>query len=67
MEAKVGKGEVKVLETGLPDDASDEEFVGYLKESKDSEMAVSSYASKFQDPKPNKRRSRKSAEDDSEE
>lgn len=49
----IASGKLKTLATNLTDDATDEEFVKYLAESKgDEELAVSSFESKFSTVKP---------------
>lgn len=49
----VASGKLQVLATNLTDDATDEEFVKFVAESKgDHELAVSSFESKFAAIKP---------------
>lgn len=46
-EARTGKGEIEVLETGLPDEATDAEFQVYLKDSDGNvDLAIAAFLSK---------------------
>lgn len=51
-ESRTGKGQIKVIQPNLPDAASDEEFQDYLREAENVDLAVASFVSKFEEPKP---------------
>lgn len=61
LEARTGKGQIKILAANLPDEASDIEFQRYLDEAEDVDLAVASYVSSFEEteeeakPKPRSR------------
>lgn len=46
-ESRTGKGQIKILGSDLPPEASDEEFQKYLAEAEDLELAVAAYVSSF--------------------
>lgn len=57
LEARTGAGQIRVLHSGLPAEASDEEFKQFLKDAEDTELAIASFCSCFEDkveeaPKP---------------
>lgn len=69
IQARAAAGQIRVLETDLPDDATDEEFAGYWKESDgDQPLAVEAYKSSFTSestkPKEETRRGRKPKDDE---
>lgn len=51
-EARTGRGQIKILANDLPNEASDEEFQEFLKDSKDETLAVASFVSVFEEPEP---------------
>lgn len=49
LESRTGKGQIKVLASDLPDEATDKEFQGFLDESDgDVDLAVEAYKSTFE-------------------
>lgn len=46
-QSRTGAGQIKVLQAGLPLEATDEEFQEFLKESEDKDLAIASFTSKF--------------------
>lgn len=53
LEARTGKGQIKILASGLPDEASDAEFQKFLAEADGKEeLAVESFKSTFEEEKP---------------
>lgn len=51
-EARTGAGEIRVLHTDLPEEATDEEFLEYLNDAGKADLAVASFVSKFTESKP---------------
>lgn len=48
-QARTGLGQIEVLQNGLPNEANDADFLQYLKEAEDEDLAIASYASLFLD------------------
>lgn len=45
---QVAIGQLRILHTGLSDDATDAEFAGWLAAAEDRDLAIASFASKFE-------------------
>ena len=62
LEARTGKGQIKVLAADLPAEATDADFQKYLDEAENEELAVASFVSQYEPEKQNTTRKRKTAE-----
>lgn len=67
LEARTGKGEIKILASNVPDEADANEFDDYLKEAENVDLAVAAFMSSFEEkeeeaPKPKGKAKTKAAE-----
>lgn len=60
-ESRAGRGQISVIEGGLPAEASDEDFQAFLADAENEDLAVAAYLSSFTpevsepEPKPKRR------------